>query len=49
MKRSTLGVTRSKVKVTRDRSYIWRPDGCLILDVFGRVGFLVLFLECIMS
>ena len=33
MKRSNLGVRRSKIKVTRRRSYIWRPGGGIILDL----------------
>ena len=42
-KRSTFGVRKSKVKVARRRRYIWRPCGCIILDPFGGVGFLVFF------
>jgi len=40
MKRSTLGVRMSKFKVTRRRSQICRPGRDVILDSFGRVGFL---------
>ena len=32
MKRPTLGVRRSKVKVTGGRRWIWRPGGGIILD-----------------
>jgi len=32
MKRSTLGITRSKFKVTRDRRWIWRLSWGVILN-----------------
>ena len=46
-KRSTFGVRKSKVKVARRRRYIWRPCGCIILDPFGGVGFLVFYCHSI--
>ena len=35
VKRSTLGVRRTNIKVTRGRSYIWRPGGGVIFDPYG--------------
>ena len=40
MKRSSLGVRRSKVKVTQGRSEIWRPGGGIIVDYRGSSMFL---------
>jgi len=34
--RSTSGVRRSKIKVTGGRSYVWKPDGDIILDHLSR-------------
>ena len=39
MTRSTFG--RSKVKVTRRRSWIWKYGNGIILETFGLIGFLV--------
>ena len=41
IKRSTLEVRRSKLKVTRSRRYIWGPGGGNFLDPLSRVGFIV--------
>ena len=38
--------SRSKVKVTLSRSYIWRPDRGINFDPFGREAFLVLEVIC---
>jgi len=34
-------ISRTKIKVTRRRSSIWRLGGGIILYSFGRLGFLV--------
>jgi len=41
MKRSTLEVRRSKIKVTRGRSWILRPGEASFSTPFGRVVFIV--------
>jgi len=50
MKRSTLGVRRSRVKVKEGRSLIWRPGGTIILDSLGREGWCSSFIfSCVFS
>jgi len=39
MKRSTLGVKRSKVKVTQGWRQTWKSGGGIILEALGRVAF----------
>jgi len=39
IKRSTLRIRRSKFKVIRDRSCIWRPEDGIILDPLGGEAF----------
>lgn len=39
IKRSTLGASRTKVKITPDARQIWRPGGNVILDHFGSNSF----------
>jgi len=41
MKQYTVGVRRSKVKFTRRRGCIGRPDGGIVLEPLSRVAFLV--------
>jgi len=47
MKRSTLGVRRSKLKVTRGWRYIWRPGGGIVLSTIGSTSFSSYFFETV--
>jgi len=39
VKQSTLGIKRSKVKITRGRGYIGRPGGGIVLEFFESSSF----------
>jgi len=49
MKRSTLAITRSKVKVTGGWTQIWRPGGGIVLDRVGSSMFFSFHYVCIAS